>query len=67
MNTMNQTMNQTTNENDAMKPGRLEERRRPGRVITPEEGLRNREQLVRAIKEMQRQQRLQRQAYGRRG
>ena len=40
--------------------------RRPRRVITPEEGLRNREQLVQAIKEMQRQQRQQRQAYGRR-
>ncbi|MBR6954614.1 MAG: hypothetical protein IKH77_06225 [Clostridia bacterium] len=36
---------------------------RPGRVITREEGLRNREALVRAINEMRRRQR---QAYGRR-
>ena len=42
-------------------PGREEERRKTGRIITPEEGLRNREQLVRAIKEMQRRRRM---AYG---
>ncbi len=42
-------------------PEQGEERRKTGRIITPEEGLRNREQLVRAIREMQRRRRM---AYG---